>query len=350
MILREQQNFTERVLEVAKIAVVFGAAFALIVAASNVLLLIFAGILIAIFLSSLSAWFSRLTKISYGWALGAVCVFFLSVSVATGLVAAPSIARQMTDLAEELPRSVEHIRGKLEQYPWANSLMQQADPEAVIGSGRAVIGRATGVLSGFLGGIASLVIVAFVGLYGAFEPGIYRRGFLFLVPKKKRQRVSEVLGELNETLLWWLIGKIISMSIIGVMTTLGLWLLDVPLALILGLIAAVLTFIPNIGPLLSAVPALLLGLTDGVDTTLYIALLYLGIQTVESYLITPLIQRRTIHLPPALTLSSQAVLGVLLGGIGVAMATPLTAAAIVVTKRLYVEDALGEDLSRDKPS
>lgn len=259
---------------------------------------------------------------------------------------APGIAEQAGELAEKIPQSIERIKEKIEHYSWANSLIEKADPEKMVGSGRAALSRATGVLSGLLGGLASIVIVVFVGLYGAVEPGLYKKGFLHLVPIAKRKRVSEVFDEINETLRWWLIGKLISMGIIGVMTTLGLWLMDVPLALILGIIAALLTFIPNVGPLLSAVPAVLLGLTESPERALYIALLYIGIQTVESYLITPLIQRKTIQLPPGLTLSSQVLLGVLFSGVGVALATPLTAVAIVATKRLYVEDALGEDLSK----
>ena len=126
------------------------------------------------------------------------------------------------------------------------------------------------------------------------------------------------------------------------LTTIGLWLLDVPLALVLGLIAALFTFIPNIGPILSAIPAVLFGLTVSPQQALYVGLLYGGIQVVESYLLTPLVQRKTIELPPALTLAAQVLLGVTFGGLGVALAAPLTAVTVVGTRMLYVEDALGK--------
>jgi predicted PurR-regulated permease PerM len=190
----------------------------------------------------------------------------------------------------------------------------------------------------------------FLGIYGAAEPQVYKRGFLHLIPLSSRDRVNSVLAEVGETLRWWLIGKFISMMVIGVLTMVGLWLMDVPLALILAIIAALLTFIPNVGPILSAIPAVLLGLMDGIGQAASIALLYVGIQTVESYVITPLIQRKTVLLPPALTLSSQVLMGVLFGGIGLALASPITAATVVAAKRLYVEDALGDTLEAPNAS
>ena len=153
-----------------------------------------------------------------------------------------------------------------------------------------------------------------------------------------RGSLREVLAAVGSTLRWWLWGKLLGMLVIGVLTTLGLWRLGVPLALTLGLLAALLTFIPNIGPILAVIPAALL---DSPAKALYVLGLYLPIQTVESYLITPLVQRLTISMPSALTITAQLVLGVLLGAMGVVLATPLTAAAVVLMKMLYVEDALG---------
>lgn len=141
-----------------------------------------------------------------------------------------------------------------------------------------------GAFSSLLGWLTNFVVIAFIGLYGAIEPGVYRRGFLHLIPKPRRARMDEVLSEINETLKWWLIGKFFGMAVIGIFATSGLWLLDVPLAFVLGLIAALFTFIPNIGPILAAVPAVLLGLTVSPQQALYVGFLYVGIQAVESYL------------------------------------------------------------------
>jgi hypothetical protein len=113
------------------------------------------------------------------------------------------------------------------------------------------------------------LIIFFVGLYGAIEPGVYKRGFLYLIPPERRGQIAQVISECNETLKWWLIGKFFGMAVIGVFTTAGLWLLDVPLAFILGLIAALFTFIPNLGPILAAFPAVLLGMTVSPEQALY---------------------------------------------------------------------------------
>jgi predicted PurR-regulated permease PerM len=115
-----------------------------------------------------------------------------------------------------------------------------------------------------------------------------------------------------------------------------------PLALTLGLLAGLLSFIPNIGPILSFVPAGLLAIPQGFSQVLYVGLLYIGIQTVESYVITPPMQRRMVSLPPALTISAQVILGVLFGFLGLLLATPLAAAVLVLVKMLYLEDVLGE--------
>jgi predicted PurR-regulated permease PerM len=132
--------------------------------------------------------------------------------------------------------------------------------------------------------------------------------------------------------------------VIGVLTALGLWLLGVELALTLGLLAALLTFIPNLGPVLALVPAVLLALMHSPTRALYVTLLYLAIQTVESYVLTPLVQRRTVSLSPALTITAQVALGVLLGGLGLVLATPLTILLLVLIQMLYIEDTLGDSV------
>jgi predicted PurR-regulated permease PerM len=183
-------------------------------------------------------------------------------------------------------------------------------------------------------------VILFIGLYVAAQPGLYKNGFVRLMPLEKRNRAHEVLSAVGMTLRWWLIGKMMSMLVVGILTSLGLWLLGMPLALTLGTIAALLTFIPNIGPVLSAVPAVLLALLEGPTQVLYVLLLYLVIQTVESYFITPLIQKRMVALPPALILLAQVLLGVLVGGFGLILATPLAAAALVIVNMVYIEDVL----------
>lgn len=188
--------------------------------------------------------------------------------------------------------------------------------------------------------IASGLLILFLAIYLSIQPHIYVDGLIRLAPMHKRPRLQEVMGEVHNTLRWWLVGKILSMAIVGIATTVGLALLGVPLAIALGVIAALLTFVPNFGPIISAVPAVLLAFVQSPTSALYVVVLYLAIQTVESYLITPLIQQRTVSLPPALTISAQIALGVLAGPAGVILATPLAAAGLVAVTQLYVKDVL----------
>lgn len=205
-----------------------------------------------------------------------------------------------------------------------------------------VLAKATGVVSNTLGALANVLIVLVFGIYLAADPEVYLGGLARLFPKGRRARVREVLLAVGSTLRWWLIGKFLSMVVIGVLTAIGLWLLGVPMAVTLALIAALLTFIPNIGPILAVVPAALLALLQSPMQVVYVCLLYFGIQTFESYLLTPLVQRRTVSLPPGLTIFAQVLAAVLLGGLALALATPMAAALVVLVRMLYLEDVLGD--------
>jgi predicted PurR-regulated permease PerM len=314
----------------------------LLVLAAEVLLLVFAGLLFAVLLSSLADAFVRTSGMSRGLALGLTVLVLLTATVAVGWALWPSISDQADELAKELPAAVRELRGWFEQREWGRWLLGRAEPDQ-IADGKVLVNQASGVLLTTISALAAVLVIVFVGLYVAAQPSLYHRGVRRLVPVAGRPRADEVLCEVTSVLRWWLIGKILSMVLVGVLTTVGLWWLDVPLALTFGLLAAALTFIPNFGPVLSVVPPALLALADDPGRALYVAALYLAIQTVESYAITPLIQRRTVSMPPALTIMSQIVLGVLVGGIGVAVATPLTAAAMTIVRMLYVEDLLEQN-------
>lgn len=241
---------------------------------------------------------------------------------------------------------MQQVKERIEQYQWSRRLFSQApQAEEMLPDKADLLAEATGVFSTTLGALANVVIILFIGLFLAVEPRLYTDGLIRLVPIGRRARAREVLYAVGDVLQWWLVGKVVAMLVIGVLTALGLWLLGVELALTLGLIAALLTFIPNIGPVLALVPAVLLALLHSPTQALYVVLLYLAIQTVESYVLTPLVQRRTVSLPPALTISAQVALGVLLGGLGLVLATPLTVALLVLIQRLYIEDTLGDPVN-----
>jgi predicted PurR-regulated permease PerM len=162
------------------------------------------------------------------------------------------------------------------------------------------------------------------------------------MPASRRERMREVLDELAFTLWWWLLAQMATMATVGILIGIGLTFLGVPLSGTLGLIAALLSFIPSLGPFISVIPAVMLGLTISPVMGLWVCLLYLGVQTLEANVITPLIQQRAISLPPAFVLGSELLMGLLLGGAGLAFATPLSAVVLVLVNMLYIQDVLGE--------
>ena len=314
----------------------------------EVFLLLFAGVLLALLLSRITDAVERRTPLPRGGAYTAVLLLLAALITGMVWIAAPSVSRQLDELTESLPRAVEQLTARIEEHGWATRLLDQApDPDEVLDSGSSVVTKATSVLSSTAGMIGAGVVVLAIGLYLAAQLDLYRRGLLRLVPPRRRPRAREVLGEAVETLQQWLGAQFVSMAVVGLLTTLGLWWLDVPLALTLGILAALLEFIPNFGPILSAVPAVLLALLESPRLALWVILLYAGIQIAESYVITPLVQHRLASLPPVLVIAAQLLGGILFGFLGFALATPMLAVALVLVKRLYIEDRLGD--SFDKP-
>lgn len=298
------------------------------------LLLLFVAVLLAVGLNAPAALLARHTPVSYGWWLLIVILVMAAALAATSWAVAPAVAMQADEVRARVPELLELAESRLGQYQWGRDLLESNPGVGDVASSRGLWTGLAGAFSTTFGALANLVLILFVGLYLAVEPGLYQRGLLFLVPEDSRARVRALLTECGSVLRHWLFGTLLSMSIIGVLTFIGLTLLGVPLALILALIAALFAFVPNIGPVLAAVPAVLLSLLDGPRLALYVALLYIGVQTVESYLITPFIQRRTVSLPPALTITAQFLLGIMAGGLGLFVATPLAALGLTVVRRM----------------
>jgi predicted PurR-regulated permease PerM len=312
---------------------------ALLVVAAQVWLLIFAGLLFAVLLSAAADLLSRRSGLGRALSLTVTVVALMSATGAAVYALWPSVSDQIDQLAERLPAAVRQLRAWAEDRAWGEWLLGRADPSQIVDS-TGVVSQAAGALTSTAGAAAALLVILFIGIYVAAQPDLYHRGVRRLVPVPARANVDRILHEVIGVLRWWLVGKLLSMSVVGILTTTGLWLLGVPLALTFGLLAALLTFVPNFGPIVSVVPPAILALADDPRLAAYVVVLYLAVQTVESYAITPLIQRRTVSMPPALTITAQLMLGVLVGVIGVAVATPLTAAAMTVIRLAYVEDFL----------
>ena len=187
-----------------------------------------------------------------------------------------------------------------------------------------------------------LLLVLFLAIYVATNPGLYHDGLMKLFPRQARRRAGEVLSAVAVVLRRWLVTQLIAMVAIGGVTTIVLLLLHVKAAFPLGILAGLLEFVPTIGPIMSAVPAIAMGFVDSPQKALWVAVAYVGIQFLENHILIPLLMKEGVDLPPAMTIITQALMALLFGFLGLLVAVPMLAAATVVVRMLYVEDVVGE--------
>ncbi len=311
----------------------------------DIILLIFAAALLAIFLRGLADVLRRWVPLGEGWLVLIVAVLLVAVIAGAVALLAPSVADQVRILRVEIPKSAQNAGQWLSHYSWGRTLIDQmpsADEVMAKLDAASVMTQVGGFFSSTLGALGNVFVTTLLAIYLASEPRFYVQGFIRFFPISKRQRVHEVLDAIYDTLRWWLIGKAASMLFIGVLTWIGLSILGVPLALTLGLLAGLLSFIPNFGPILSAIPAILLAFIDSPISAVYVLGLYGGVQVIESNVVTPIIERETVELAPALTIVFQLALGAMIGGLGLVLATPLLAMIVVIVKMVYFEDVLGD--------
>ncbi len=342
---KQSRTFTQRVL----IAVGIVCLVVLLLAAAyftfDILLLIFASALLAIFLHGLADLLRRWIPVSEGWLVIIVAVLLFVIVAGAVALLAPSVAEQVRVLRVEIPKSAQQTGEYLSRFSWGRTLIEQlpsADEVMAKLDAAGMLTRVGGFFSSTIGVVGNVFITILLAIYLASEPRFYTDALTRFFPISKRKRVGEVLDTIYETLLWWLIGKAGSMIFIGVLTWIGLSIMGVPLALTLGLIAGLLSFIPNFGPIISAIPALLLAFIDSPISAVYVLGLYVGVQLIESNVVTPIIERETVELAPALTIVFQLILGTMIGGIGLVLATPLLAVIVVIVKMVYFEDILGD--------
>lgn len=257
----------------------------------------------------------------------------------------PTLREQAIQLQEDLPPALAEIAAWFEerylaltgQFGAPAAPIQDRVRERVMAEAANLLTGALPLLNTVVGAVAGGLIVFFAGLYLAVEPRAYFRGLISLVPRRGRPRAQRALEEVGATLRRWMLGTVIGMLVIGLLTTMGLWLLGIPAALALGVLAGLLEFIPFIGPILSAIPALVLALVISPTTAVWVLLLYIAIQQLESNLIMPLLMKGMVELPPALTVLVQVLMSLLFGFLGLLLAVPVLAAARVLIRTLYIE-------------
>lgn len=306
--------------------------------ALDVLLLVFTGILLAIVLRTLSGWVSSGLRLPRGAALLLVVSAILGLAALVGALYAPTIAEQSDELATQLPRVVSDLTARIRDYSWGRWILGELSGQAPGGS--EMVQQASWAAGTLMSLLTAIAVVLFVGIYLAVEPGPYVRGVLRLFPMSRRHRVAEALYACLHVLRSWLFGQAIAMVIVGTVMGVGLAIIGVRLSLILGVLAGLFEFVPVVGPVVAVLPALLLALAESGRQALWVLALYTVIQSAESYVITPLVQRRAVEMPPVMTIVAQLSLGWLAGPMGLLVAVPLVAATMVAVQMLYVHDYL----------
>jgi predicted PurR-regulated permease PerM len=210
------------------------------------------------------------------------------------------------------------------------------------GNNAMVSGLAKTVASSVLGLLAAILVIVASGVYLAIAPDMYISGIAHLTPVWYQDRTRAILVEMGHSIKGWMLGQLIDMIIVGVIVGVGLSLIGVPLAFVLGVVAGICTFIPYFGTIMAAIPALIVGFTVSVHDLILGICVFVVAHIVEGYLVAPFVQRRTVHLPPALTLASMVVLVAIFNILGILIATPLMACIMVLVTRVYVEDVLGD--------
>jgi predicted PurR-regulated permease PerM len=308
-----------------------------------VLLLLFAGALIALALRFVSDSISSVTRMPPLLSLTLVLVLAV-VGFGWGLfLAMPGIIEQVQNLGEHLEASVGDLERRMRGTDAGDWFLKQLAEREADGIG-AWVSQLAGMFTMTFSAITGFFLAVIVGVFLAYNPGLYISGFLRLIPRNKRKRACEVIKELGNTLRWWIVGQLISMLVLAVTTWLMLLILGVPLAFILGLLTGVLTFIPYLGPIIALIPILLIAFVESPVLALWVLALYLVIQNLEANVLMPIIFQKTVHLPPVLTIIAQVLLGILFGFTGIILATPLMAAGILVVKMIYVQDVIGDEM------
>lgn len=303
----------------------------------DVALVAFGGIVFAAVLRALAIPLMRYAKVPERWSLFIVLALLLALFGALAWLFGDQLAQQTQELGTQLPQAYEVAEKRISEWSGGkiavSTLRSAVDGSKVAG----VFAKFAGVAAGFVG---HAVIMFFVGLYFALDPDVYIRGLTRLFPPRRRDEVKAAFTSSGEALRKWLLGQLVAMTTVGVLTGIGLGFAGVPLALALGVLAGLLDFIPVIGPIVAAIPGLILALSQDFRTAVFAALVYIGMQQIENHIIVPLAQRWSVKLPPALTVLAILSLGLLFGLLGVLFAMPLTVVVFVLVKKLYIEGAL----------
>jgi predicted PurR-regulated permease PerM len=315
-------------------------------AAFSVLLIVLASILIAVFFHGLGDMIERITKLKHRYSV--LIGVFITLSFVSGLFwfMGSTIQAQIAELSSDFPEMIDKARASLSHSFVGNKILENVSGF----DDSKIMSTAQGFFNTSFGVIGDIYIIIFLGIFFTVDPSIYKNGIIKLTPVSGKEDARIVMERIGVVLKGWLKGMMLAMFLISILTLIALTIFKIPLALTLAILAGLLNFIPNFGPLMAMIPAVLIGFTISVNMAIIIAVTYLVIQTIESNVVTPMIQKKMINLPPALTIMSQVLMGTVSGFLGILLATPLLAIIIVLVDELYIKKQNNIEVSNDTVS
>ncbi|GAB4177369.1 MAG: AI-2E family transporter [Coleofasciculaceae cyanobacterium] len=312
----------------------------------QILLLFFTGVVLATALNQLVRQF-QCWGIRRGWSIFLSLNILFAIFIVFFLLIVPPFIQQFQELVNLLPTVLQAIQNAVNwledrllgtdfsNFTGLDNIIQQIQPIAT-----QLVEHSIGLFSSSITAVLQLLLVLVLTLMLLVNPQPYRQSFIRLFPSFYRQRVSEILARCEVALGSWTVGVLIEMVFIAALSGIGLWILQVPLALAHAILAGLLNFIPNIGPTLSVVLPMAIALIDAPWKAVAVLILYIVIQQIESYWLTPTIMAKQVSLLPAITLTSQIVFASFFGALGLLMALPLTVVAKTWIEEVLVKDVL----------
>ena len=325
---------------------------------ASALFLIFAGMLLGVALNALTHRLGRLVSLPHPLRLALVCVMLAVLLSGVAFLGGSTIAQQATVLSNTIKSQIVNVKAFLDRNGIDTSFFEIGNPPAgsdsstpapagapppphglpsnlpspgtLASSGGAIVSQTFKLLLGTVSAVSNFFIVLFLGLAFAAQPAVYRNGLIFMTPARYRARATVIIDRIGETLERWLIAQIITMFAVFVVTWIGLSTIGIQSSFILGIQAGLLTFIPTVGPLIGGLIVVLASLASGWFASLSAFILFIGVHALESYVLTPLLQRQALDIPPATLFAFQILLGVVFGIWGLALALPLMAVAKVM--------------------
>jgi predicted PurR-regulated permease PerM len=345
--------------------VAFAAALALAWHSAATLFMLFAGILFGVFLTAMADLLRRVFGGNQTLRLVIVCVLFTGLLSGVAVLGGATIAQQVTALSSTIRAQLGNAKDFLEKQGVDTSFLNLGttkaavddattskeapsargpklpDASAIASGTGAIVSQTIKILAGVFEGVGNFFVVIFLGLLLAAQPKLYRDGILRFVPRQRLPEATKLIDDIGETLRRWLLGQMATMTTLFLLTWIGLTLIGIPGALVLGFITGLLTFIPNVGAILAGCLIVLASLGSGWTAIISAFGLYLAVQFLEGNVLTPLIQRHAISIPPATLFAAQIFLGVLFGLWGLALALPLIAVIKVVLNHLWPDQTAG---------